>query len=143
MKHDGTWIQFGACRGIPTDIFMPKEDGRTPNYNRARRVCSVCPVVEECLNYALACGKDTVGYWGNTTQRERLDILAGRNRRPKKIVHGTLSGFYSERKGDGTPCAACRQAYLEFRNNKEGLEAIPLKNLITLSKVASDDSSGT
>lgn len=143
MKHDLTWIRFGACRGMPTDIFMPKEDGKTPNYNKARKICSGCPVVQDCLDYALACGKDNVGYWGNTTQRERLDILSGRMRKPKTIIHGTVSGYYSERKGSGTPCAACREAYMKFRNDKDAIEAMPLKRLIPLAKAATSDSSGT
>ena len=40
---------------------------------KARVICSLCPVRQECLNYARA-DVDTVGVWGGATQQERRKL---------------------------------------------------------------------
>lgn len=42
-------------------------------YDKARPICELCPVREECLNYALD-SKQRHGMWGGTTPIERLRI---------------------------------------------------------------------
>jgi WhiB family redox-sensing transcriptional regulator len=61
------WQAFGACRGMPVDVFvLPVGATAEP----ARAVCRRCPVNGECLNYALA-EPDLEGIWAGTTARER------------------------------------------------------------------------
>ncbi|MFD5573428.1 WhiB family transcriptional regulator [Streptomyces cadmiisoli] len=40
----------------------------------AKRVCAGCPVVTECLHYALR-GGQTSGVWGGTDEHERAGLL--------------------------------------------------------------------
>ena len=47
MTH---WITQAACKDLDTELFFPS-DG-TPG-NQAKRICNGCPVVTECLLYAL------------------------------------------------------------------------------------------
>jgi WhiB family redox-sensing transcriptional regulator len=40
----------------------------------AKRVCARCPVITECLTFALSSGR-TSGVWGGTCEGERDDML--------------------------------------------------------------------
>lgn len=63
-------ITDGSCTTVKNpDIFFP-EDG--VDYAEAREVCSGCPLVAICLEYAMANEND--GFWGGTTPEERLAI---------------------------------------------------------------------
>lgn len=65
----------GACHGTGTERFFPSEGS---SLLQARRVCSRCPVSEECLEYALA-HPSLKGIWAGTSERRRrrLRVLAG------------------------------------------------------------------
>ena len=69
------WMLRGQCRASITRTFFPSDSG---GVEVARRVCAVCPVNAECLEYALVnCIED--GVWGGTSQRERHRILRQRH----------------------------------------------------------------
>ena len=60
-------------------LFLPDTGDARQNYAltaQAKSYCATCPVVAECLAYALAQGIN-VGVWGNTTARARRDMVAG------------------------------------------------------------------
>jgi len=68
----------GSCRAVlDPDTWFP-EKGFGPG--AAKRVCGECPVVMECLSYALVTGQ-RYGVWGGKTpgeleeMRDRLGIL--------------------------------------------------------------------
>ena len=71
-----TWMTYGACAGVSTNIFFPETD-ELPSED-ARILCARCPVREECLQWALAHNED--GYWGGTTKTQREAIMSGRHR---------------------------------------------------------------
>ena len=137
------WVARASCAGLPVNWFMPNEDGTFQTLAEAKRVCDKCPVKQECLDYALAQGSDTIGLWGGTTQRDRKLIHKGATREKKPIEHGTLHGFYRERRGGDTPCAACRQAYLESRNDREKTTTVLLGELLERIHEVTDDPQGT
>ncbi|MBK5289422.1 MAG: WhiB family transcriptional regulator [Acidimicrobiia bacterium] len=64
----------GLCREREPSFFFPS-DG--VGVERARRVCATCPVVDECLEYALA-HRIEHGVWGGASERERRRILRSR-----------------------------------------------------------------
>ena len=68
------WRQHAACRGMATDLFMP-EAHRGRAGHPALKVCATCPVVHQCLQYALMMD-DIVptGVWGGTTDKHRRRI---------------------------------------------------------------------
>ncbi len=63
------WQKNAACGEYDVDpeIFFPE---RGHSSKAARDVCARCPVVDECLSYALDT-KAEFGIWGNTSERER------------------------------------------------------------------------
>lgn len=63
-------ITDGSCTTVKNpNIFFP-EDGS--DYSEARKVCSACPLVAMCLEYAMANEND--GFWGGMSPEERLAI---------------------------------------------------------------------
>lgn len=71
LNEERTWLSLAACREADAFIFFPGPDGDT---SAALRICSTCPVREECLAYALE-ARERYGIWGGTTERERRRLL--------------------------------------------------------------------
>ena len=71
---DTGWMAEGTCRNHPPAVFFPS-DG--VGVDRARRICTNCPVSAPCLEYALVNRIDH-GVWGGTSERERRRILKRR-----------------------------------------------------------------
>jgi WhiB family transcriptional regulator, redox-sensing transcriptional regulator len=65
------WMVQGACRGEDPGLFSPvSESGSSQRQTeRARAICRRCPVVADCLGYAMDTGQE--GIWGATTDGER------------------------------------------------------------------------
>ena len=72
------WMQQGNCRNYPPATFFPS-DG--VGVDRARAICKGCPVMGECLEYALA-ERIEHGVWGGCSERERRRILKRRKGLP-------------------------------------------------------------
>ena len=67
------WSQ-ASCAGISTEEYYPDDRGNA-GFNRnpaLRRVCEGCPIISECVNYALV--NEQEGFWGGLTARARRDI---------------------------------------------------------------------
>lgn len=71
-----SWRQRAACRGIDPDVFYPATDEEAAE---AKAVCSVCPVRETCLEYALG-HRERDGVWGGATERERRRLIRQRRK---------------------------------------------------------------
>jgi WhiB family redox-sensing transcriptional regulator len=81
---DQDWKARGACvpKEHKTELFYGDEEHRTTNGTRssnllAKKVCSGCPVDDECLRYALD-NHERWGVWGGLTPRERDKMLRAR-----------------------------------------------------------------
>ena len=68
------WMALGNCRAHPPTMFFPS-DG--VGVDRARKICATCPVVSQCLDYALDHHIDH-GVWGGCSERERRRIAKRR-----------------------------------------------------------------
>ncbi len=66
------WREGAACLDDVEGIFFP-DDGNVGSIRRAKGVCAGCPVVDECLMYAIETGQSD-GIWGGTTPRERRKL---------------------------------------------------------------------
>lgn len=66
------WMSAAICSTSP-DAHYP-ERGESPAY--ARHLCHQCPVIAECLAYALA-HDERFGVWGGMTAEERREIKKG------------------------------------------------------------------
>jgi len=69
-----SWMGQGNCRNYPPATFFPS-DG--VGVDRARAICKGCPVVDQCLEYALT-ERIEHGVWGGCSERERRRILKRR-----------------------------------------------------------------
>jgi WhiB family transcriptional regulator, redox-sensing transcriptional regulator len=80
MSHETTedtataWMSGGNCRNYPPAVFFPS-DG--VGVDRARKICTDCPVLDQCLEYALE-ERIEHGVWGGCSERERRRILKRR-----------------------------------------------------------------
>lgn len=73
------WRQRAACRGVDPAIFFPPGDPVrvvSSVYDRARAVCSACPVQLVCLKEHL---DELHGFWGNASPKERVDLRRQRS----------------------------------------------------------------
>lgn len=70
------WTEQAACRGHDTSNYFPDRGStdRLP-YIQARDRCTTCPVVDDCLLYALR-NKERFGLWGGVPERERRRLEA-------------------------------------------------------------------
>ncbi|MGW3494535.1 WhiB family transcriptional regulator [Streptomyces sp. NPDC001020] len=66
------WMDSAACVGEDPELFFPiGTAGRSlQDTQAAKRVCSGCPVTDECLEWAMSTGQ-TTGVWGGTSETER------------------------------------------------------------------------
>jgi WhiB family redox-sensing transcriptional regulator len=70
---DTDWGDRGLCKSVdPEELFV---EGAAQN--RAKAVCTGCPVRTECLAYALD-QRIEHGIWGGMTERERRALLRRR-----------------------------------------------------------------
>jgi WhiB family transcriptional regulator, redox-sensing transcriptional regulator len=67
---DAGWQVHAACAGMNGDLFFP---GQGESVKEAKAVCVTCPVINECLDYAMT-GREKFGIWGGTTERERRSM---------------------------------------------------------------------
>lgn len=74
---DLSWQKDAACRGVNPELFFPTRGDDT---RVASRICSSCPVREECLEYAIS-HVEKFGIWGGLSERERRRL-----RRQRKLV---------------------------------------------------------
>lgn len=81
---DYSWRSRAICRDTDPDLFFPV--GTTGHalvqIDRAKQVCSECPVRVECLEFALETNQDS-GIWGGTSEEERRALrrqMAARSR---------------------------------------------------------------
>ncbi|QJD50354.1 WhiB family transcription factor [Mycobacterium phage MarkPhew] len=69
------------CAQTDPEVFFP-EKGQSAQ--PAKRICGGCPILDECLDHALACEHEVFGIWGGLTQRDRRDIRRGLKPRPER-----------------------------------------------------------
>ncbi len=78
---DHAWRNEAACLEEDPELFFP--EGESERYQRqidaALEVCATCPVIDECLSYALEADQRT-GIWGGTTAEQRSRIRLGASR---------------------------------------------------------------
>jgi WhiB family redox-sensing transcriptional regulator len=80
--QDLSWQDDAACLGMfqetGEDLFFPPFTvGRIPagqavRIKKAKKVCGSCPVIRQCLRYAVL--NECTGVWGGTTDSERKHI---------------------------------------------------------------------
>lgn len=68
-----------ACAGGDQRLFFPRKGANAAAaVAAAKRVCAGCRFLAPCREWAVAQGRDTMGVWGGTTDKERRAIRAQR-----------------------------------------------------------------
>ena len=152
---DYSWQDSANCKGLPTDLFYPGRGTAIPKVIKDR--CSSCPVKEECLEHALK--YEAYGYWGDTTESDRVFIRSNRKivlikpetvfwysvteaKREKEVnrvkiqgrgrkprVCGTYSGYKGHIVKKEIPCDPCKKANNEYISNLKMKKAADNGNL--------------
>lgn len=91
----GLWWGQAACRGLPSDWFVPLGDpfddpGEEPwdPDPRAKAFCDACPVRVECLAFALARPEER-GTWGGLSWHQRRQAKRIRRRQACPACYAT------------------------------------------------------
>ena len=67
---DDNWWDRAACLCVDDEAFFPERGGST---YEAKKLCKICPVKDECLEYALE-RDESWGVWGGTSEKERRKL---------------------------------------------------------------------
>lgn len=76
------WADEAECRGYPSDVFFPERGGSDA---LAKLICEMCPVIEECGEYAIVNVVD-FGVWGGMSARQRIAIRRSKNYVPTSSI---------------------------------------------------------
>ena len=75
------WFDDAACTALDLGWFFPEKGDRP---DRAVAVCRTCPIVDDCLAYAVG-ERIRYGVWGGTTPEQRRPLL----RQPRGARHAS------------------------------------------------------
>jgi WhiB family redox-sensing transcriptional regulator len=64
------WMESAVCASADPEEWFPEKGVRAV---KAKRICATCPVIDDCLQFALKNGE--TGIWGGTSSRERRRML--------------------------------------------------------------------
>lgn len=69
------WMLEGSCSYSETDLFFPVGSSMKAmkQATEAKAICMECPVVNECLDYAIRTNQDS-GIWGGADEEQRKSI---------------------------------------------------------------------
>lgn len=82
MAENIDWRYRAECRNEDPELFFPISGNSGPalrQLEEARAVCNRCPVIDECLRWALATGQDA-GVWGGMSEADRRALKRRQNR---------------------------------------------------------------
>ena len=85
-RNKMNWEKLANCRSTDSEIFFAEGKGGYKNSVQLKQICSACQVQTQCLEFALH--NAVLGYWGNTTEKERKRIRVRLNIKPKQLVLG-------------------------------------------------------
>jgi WhiB family redox-sensing transcriptional regulator len=120
--HDRTWVADALCRHTDIDFYPPDDrDGpRGPSKLelRAIAVCQHCPVVFDCLAYALD-ADERYGVWGGLTAQQRGSMKRDGRRRWDRDTHmDGLNVSAATYKNHGCRCDGCRADHINKKRNQ-------------------------
>jgi WhiB family redox-sensing transcriptional regulator len=80
------WQFDAACRGEDSALFFApsyfeRREEKLARERRAKAICARCPVMGECLGFALRV-REPHGVWGGMNEQERRQLLRQRRAMP-------------------------------------------------------------
>jgi hypothetical protein len=70
------FVDGALCAQVDPEVFFPEKGG---SFRDAKRICAMCPVRQECLDWALE-NREPFGIWGGKSVSERQKIRAANSR---------------------------------------------------------------
>ena len=64
------------CMNTDPELFFPDQDANVNLYQVAKQLCAQCPIIQQCLEYALKTDEQ-FGVWGGLTAFERRKLKRG------------------------------------------------------------------
>ena len=85
QKRHSHWQEEAICAREDPELFFPIGTTRQARIQaeQAKEVCKKCPVVVECLKYALDTSSD-FGIWGGKSEAERTALRRRRERQSNR-----------------------------------------------------------
>ena len=83
--EEQVWEPEHECAGADDELFFPPGEDETAAL-AAKKICAICPVQEQCLQYALATNQSE-GVWGGMSSGDRRRLrrrLRDRARRARR-----------------------------------------------------------
>jgi WhiB family redox-sensing transcriptional regulator len=71
--NDPMWRADALCAQVDGDLFFRPPNSNADWANQAKRICAECPVIYECLRYAINTNQEH-GVWGGLTPHERRKL---------------------------------------------------------------------
>lgn len=86
MKSE-TWRNLALCKGKTTNDFYPEMGvkGAAKQVKEMKMFCRECPVILDCLDYALE-NDEQFGIWGGMTPKERSKIKKNKGVLAKETI---------------------------------------------------------
>ena len=83
------WLVSARCIEEEPDLFFPVGSAgpASEQTERAKAICRQCPVIDTCLEWALATAQDA-GVWGGLSEGERREIRRSRRRAASLVAVG-------------------------------------------------------
>lgn len=79
------WQLSARCRDVDPGLFYGSDGeragARRVRHRRAKEICALCVVIEQCRDHALRY-QETFGIWGGTAEDERHAVFGRYARRP-------------------------------------------------------------
>lgn len=99
-SSDTDWRQNGLCTKTDPDLFFPVGQGllAARQAEKAKKVCRRCPVVDQCLSWALETVQEH-GVWGGLDEEERR-ALTGARRRSLRYETSAVQHLLTERRAE-------------------------------------------
>lgn len=66
------WTEEALCAQIDGDLWFPE---RGSHAVAAKRICGLCPVRQECLDYSIK-NEIPKGIWGGVSPNKRMQMIA-------------------------------------------------------------------
>jgi hypothetical protein len=116
------WRMDALCPQVSIEEFHAGHGrGQVEQINFAKKVCSLCPVKAECLEFALS-NDEREGIWGGMSPRVRERLRTERGIKSKSVVehwHGTDAGARRHHRNGTPPCTLCADAAHRARQDRD------------------------
>jgi WhiB family redox-sensing transcriptional regulator len=78
------WQTQARCREYDPELFF---SAGSRSERRAKAICGLCPVADQCLSFAIESGVE-FGVWGGLSGRERRSLRRRTRKLPARLAIG-------------------------------------------------------